>query len=104
LDDRAVVPFRMRQARPGEVRSRGPSPDLMQDLRFVVAGLKGGDQDDRMPDLLRERGEPGGRVGFLDRDEAAMILAAHTQAAPPVADAAEHPPQRYHVRPREGRG
>jgi len=81
----------------------GDLRDLLKDLHFVLVRFRNGHQDNRVADLLGERGEPGGRVRLFHRDKTSVLLSTGAHAKSPFPGSLQGPPQRHHVRTREGR-
>src|SRR6058998_3188248 len=103
LDGGAVLLCSGRYARPCDDGVRGSPADLLQDFDVVLVRFGDGHQHDRVTDLLRQRGEPRGRVRLFHRDETSVLLPSRAHPESPLPHARECPPQGHHVRAGEDR-
>src|SRR5437870_402225 len=91
------------RTRPRDDGVRRSSADLLKDLDLVFVRFRNGHQDNRVADLLRERGEPRGRVRLFHRDKTSVLLPTRAHAKSPFPGSLQGPPQRHDVRTCEGR-
>src|SRR2546428_506030 len=103
LHDGPIVFRARRRTRPRDDGVRRSSADLLKDLDLVFVRFRNGHQGNRVADLLRERGEPRGRVRLFHRDKTSVLRPTRPQANSPFRGSPRGPPQRHAVRSREGR-
>src|SRR2546428_581060 len=91
------------RTRPRDDGVRRSSADLLKDLDLVFVRFRNGHQDNRVADLLGERGDPGGGAPLSPRAKPSVLPPPRPHANPPSRGSLQGPPQRHDVRSREGR-